>query len=83
MIRNGKFISDLPARELVLGTLCSQREGDKAPADLRVIELKTSTMRVEQSSLTGESMAVIKTNHAVPAVSCELQAKQCMVFAGQ
>lgn len=49
---------------------------------MRILELKTSTLRVEQSSLTGESVAVQKSNEAVPREDCELQAKDSIVFAG-
>lgn len=81
-LREGKEIPDLPARELVPGDIVELRVGDKAPADMRVLALKTSTLRVEQSSLTGESMAVIKTHHAIAHDDVELQGKECMIFAG-
>lgn len=81
VIRDGVAISDLPARELVPGDIVELRVGDKVPADMRVISLKTSTVRVEQSSLTGESMAVLKSNQNVEE-EIELQGKECMVFAG-
>ncbi|BBN18941.1 P-type Ca2+ transporter type 2C [Marchantia polymorpha subsp. ruderalis] len=79
--RNGIYIPDLPARELVPGDVVELRVGDKCPADMRVIKLQTSTFRVEQSSLTGESMAVIKTHQPVP-LDVELQGKENIVFAG-
>ncbi|MCO5546679.1 hypothetical protein L7F22_000114 [Adiantum nelumboides] len=63
IMRNGIFMSDLPARELVPGDIVKLRVRDKVPVDMRVAHLKTSTFRVEQSSLTGKSMAVIKTHH--------------------
>ncbi|ONK73672.1 uncharacterized protein A4U43_C04F34080 [Asparagus officinalis] len=66
--RDGCYVPDLPARELV-------------PGD--IVELiKTSTLRVEQSSLTGESMPVIKVTSPVFMDDCELQAKECMLFSG-
>ncbi|KAF3780311.1 Calcium-transporting ATPase 1 endoplasmic reticulum-type [Nymphaea thermarum] len=82
VLRNGTYVADLPARELVPGDIVELRIGDKVPADMRVAKLKTSTFRVEQSSLTGESMPVIKTVIPVFMEDCELQAKECMVFAG-
>lgn len=82
VIRDGEVISDLPARELVPGDIVELRVGDKAPADMRVIKLQTSTLRVEQASLTGESMAVLKSYHHVEFDDCELQGKESMVFAG-
>lgn len=53
-------ISDLLARELVPGDIVELHAGDRVPADLRVIELRTATLRAEQASLTGESVAVQK-----------------------
>lgn len=80
--RDRHFITNLPARELVPGDIVELKVGDKAPADLRVLHLITSTVRVEQSSLTGESMAVNKGHHKVDCEDVELQGKKCMVFAG-
>ncbi|XP_020598290.1 calcium-transporting ATPase, endoplasmic reticulum-type isoform X2 [Phalaenopsis equestris] len=82
VLRDGYFVQDLPARELVPGDIVELRVGDKVPADMRIAALKTSTLRIEQSSLTGESMPVIKTTSPVPIDDCELQAKECMLFSG-
>ncbi|KAJ9178105.1 hypothetical protein P3X46_010017 [Hevea brasiliensis] len=81
VIRDGKRITNLPAKELVPGDIVELRVGDKVPADMRVVELISSTLRVEQGSLTGESEAVNKTNKAV-AEDADIQGKRCMVFAG-
>ncbi|KAJ7514337.1 hypothetical protein O6H91_23G039900 [Diphasiastrum complanatum] len=82
VLRDGELIPDLLARELVPGDIVELRVGDKVPADMRVASLQTTTFRVEQSSLTGESQAVIKTPHAVQLEDVELQGKDCMVFSG-
>ena len=50
-------ISDLPARELVPGDVVQVHVGDKLPADVRVVSIKTATLRVEQASLTGEPVS--------------------------
>ncbi|XP_043699734.1 calcium-transporting ATPase 1, endoplasmic reticulum-type-like [Telopea speciosissima] len=81
VIREGKKISSLPAKDLVPGDIVELRVGDKTPADMRVLSLISSTVRVEQGSLTGESEAVNKTNKAVPE-DMDIQGKRCMVFAG-
>lgn len=81
VIREGKKISSLPAKELVPGDIVELRVGDKVPADMRVLNLISSTLRVEQGSLTGESEAVSKTTKAV-AEDVDIQGKKCMVFAG-
>jgi len=82
VLRDGCYILDLPARELVPGDIVELRVGDKVPADMRIVSLKTSTIRMEQSSLTGESMPVIKSTCPILVSDCELQSKECMVFAG-
>ncbi|KAK6158925.1 hypothetical protein DH2020_006239 [Rehmannia glutinosa] len=82
VLRDGYLVPDLPAHELVPGDIVELRVGDKVPADMRVAVLKTSTLRVEQSSLTGEAMPVLKGPNPVFMDDCELQAKENMVFAG-
>lgn len=81
VIRNGKKVPSLPAKELVPGDIVELRVGDKVPADMRVLALISSTLRVEQGSLTGESEAVSKTVKPVSEDS-DIQGKKCMVFAG-
>ena len=44
--------------------------------------MKTATVRVEQASLTGESVAVDKRVESVKDEDVELQGKTCMLFAG-
>lgn len=81
VIRDGKKLSNFPARELVPGDIVELRVGDKVPADMRVLSLISSTFRVEQGSLTGESEAVSKTVKAVTE-NTDIQGKKCMVFSG-
>ncbi|XP_011041968.1 PREDICTED: calcium-transporting ATPase 4, endoplasmic reticulum-type [Populus euphratica] len=81
VIRDQKKFSSLPAKELVPGDIVELRVGDKVPADMRVLNLISSTLRVEQGSLTGESEAVSKTAKPV-AENTDIQGKKCMVFAG-
>ncbi|KAF5733125.1 calcium-transporting ATPase endoplasmic reticulum-type [Tripterygium wilfordii] len=82
VLRDRYLIPELPARELVPGDIVELRVGDKVPADMRLAYLKTSTLRVEQSSLTGEAMPVLKGTSPIIMEDCELQAKENMVFAG-
>ncbi|KAK1394585.1 calcium-transporting ATPase 1, endoplasmic reticulum-type-like [Heracleum sosnowskyi] len=81
VIRSGKKVTNLPAKELVPGDIVELRVGDKVPADMRVVHLISSTLRVEQGSLTGESEAVSKNVKPVGEDN-DIQGKKCMVFAG-
>lgn len=81
VMRDGTKVSSLPAKELVPGDIVELRVGDKVPADMRVVALISSTLRVEQGSLTGESEAVSKTTKPVEE-NADIQGKKCMVFAG-
>ncbi|CDI85418.1 calcium-transporting ATPase, putative [Eimeria praecox] len=71
------------AATLVPGDLVDLRCGDKVPADCRVVELKTASFRVEQSQLTGESVAVLKDAEALPKSmrDCEIQSQRCLCFS--
>lgn len=80
--RDGKVVPNLPAKELVPGDIVELRAGDKVPADMRILYLISSTVRVEQGSLTGETDAVNKTHHKIDAEDMDIQGKECMVFAG-
>lgn len=55
--RDGKKI-EIPAPELTIGDIVVIDEGDKVPADLRLIEV--AELRIDESSLTGESAPVSK-----------------------
>ena len=50
----------VPADDLVVGDIIYVKGGDKVPADIRVVE--SSGMKVDNSSLTGESEAQTRNN---------------------
>jgi len=64
VIRNGTQ-SDVDAVNLVPGDILQLRIGDRVPADCRLVQLETATLKVEQASLTGESESVMKDTHRV------------------
>ena len=58
VLRDGVAVQ-LPARELVVGDVILLEAGDMIPADGRLIE--NASLKVDESALTGESLAVEKT----------------------
>lgn len=68
-------ILELPSRELVPGDIVEIHTGDKVPADVRIVQLKTAVLRAEQASLTGESVPVNKVSAPVGKEDCELQVR--------
>ncbi|RZL35574.1 MAG: hypothetical protein EOP35_13300 [Rubrivivax sp.] len=58
VLRDGRP-APIAARELVVGDLVLLAEGDRVPADVRLLQL--SNFAVDESLLTGESIAVDKT----------------------
>ena len=62
VIRDGKLVV-VPARELVPGDIVVLETGDYIAADLRLIEVVN--LKVQESSLTGESLPVEKETEAM------------------
>lgn len=59
VLRSGRTAT-IPAEELVPGDIIFLEAGGSVPADLRLLE--THSLRIEESSLTGESVPVDKTS---------------------
>ncbi len=78
VVRQGKR-STVPAEELVPGDVVVLTSGDKVPADLRLIELKT--LRIDEAALTGESVPVEKSLAAV-AAAAPIGDRSCMAYSG-
>ncbi len=70
---------DVDAADLVPGDVVSLASGDSLPADVRW--LQTHHLRVDESALTGESVPVDKSTHAV-ATDAALGDRLSMGYAG-
>ncbi|KAL0558096.1 hypothetical protein IC582_006660 [Cucumis melo] len=81
VLRNGCF-SILPATELVPGDIVEVAVGCKIPADMRMIEMLTSQLRVDQAILTGESSSVEKELESTRAANAVYQDKTNILFSG-
>uniref|UniRef100_A0A663ETX5 Calcium-transporting ATPase n=1 Tax=Aquila chrysaetos chrysaetos TaxID=223781 RepID=A0A663ETX5_AQUCH len=75
-------VQRIRARDIVPGDIVEVAVGDKVPADIRIIEIRSTTLRVDQSILTGESVSVIKHTEPVPDPRAVNQDKKNMLFSG-
>ena len=55
--------------------------GDKIPADIRLIKISSTTLKIDQSILTGESLSVIKHIDPVNEPNAVNQDKKNMLFS--
>ena len=78
VMRDGQRLTR-PADELVPGDVVFLQSGDKVPADLRLFRVKS--LQVQESVLTGESVAVEKYIEPV-ADDAELGDRNSMVYSG-
>ncbi|MEO1039546.1 MAG: HAD-IC family P-type ATPase [Pseudomonadota bacterium] len=79
VIRGGRAVK-IPIEELVPGDLVVLASGDRAPADIRLIE--ADTLQVDESMLTGESVAVVKQADDDAPHEGPLAGRTAELFAG-
>src|SRR5437016_5511779 len=78
VLREGGIVA-VPSRELVPGDVAVLSAGDRVPADARLFEV--ASLRVNEASLTGESLPVSKAVEPLPRDSF-LGDRKNMVFMG-
>jgi Ca2+-transporting ATPase len=78
VVRDGVERS-IPAEEVVPGDVAVVGEGDRVPADARVLEARS--LEVDESALTGESLPVTKRAEPV-AGDAPLAERASMLYAG-
>ena len=78
VLRGGKTIQ-LDTTQLVPGDIVTLAEGEKIPADLRILE--TANARVDESQLTGESEPISKNSAALRGEK-EIYEQSNMLFQG-
>jgi len=81
VIRNGQKL-DVPTRNVVIGDLLVLTQGDKIPADARIVQ--SSNLEINEASLTGESEPVKKmqVGNAINKEELPISDRQNMVFYG-
>ncbi|TFY50385.1 hypothetical protein EVG20_g11550, partial [Dentipellis fragilis] len=81
VLRSGQ-ICRIHATELVPGDIIAVAVGDKIPADCRLLSVSSSSFRIDQAILTGESVSVNKLVDNVPDVRAVKQDMTNMLFSG-
>jgi P-type Ca2+ transporter type 2C len=79
VVRDGRNV-DIPVAELVPGDIVLLEAGNIVPADIRV--LKSKSLKIDESALTGESVAVDKTTEPLKEDDLPLGDRYNMVFKG-
>jgi len=78
VVREGELLK-IPTKELVLGDIILLEEGDRIPADARLLQLKN--FRTMEAALTGESLPVNKNLEELPEKTL-LSDQKNMVWLG-
>jgi len=79
-VRIAAEIQSLPAEQLVPGDVVLLEAGDRVPADLRLLE--AARLAVQESALTGESLAVLKDAKAVLSADTGLAERLNCLYQG-
>lgn len=70
VVRNGEIV-EIDAGELVCGDLIEVGEGQQVPADCRIVKIKSTMLKADQSALTGESQPATKNEEKVSSADGE------------
>jgi Ca2+-transporting ATPase len=79
VVRDG-HVATIPARELVPGDVVALETGNYVPADMRLAE--AVNLRIEEASLTGESVPVIKRAEETMPSEASLGDRRNMAYMG-
>jgi magnesium-transporting ATPase (P-type) len=76
--RNGEW-KEIGAEEIVPGDIVRLKSGDRAPSDVRLIEV--TNLRIDESALTGESVPAEKNTEQV-GENAGVGDRSCMAYSG-
>ena len=79
VIRNNELVL-IHSSEITVGDVVVLEAGDLVPADGRIIE--NASLQIEEAALTGESVAVNKTDEPIENEDCPLGDRKNMAFMG-
>jgi Ca2+ transporting ATPase len=80
--RDGNDWATVNATELVPGDIVQIKTGDQIPADLRVVHIDSTTLKIAQDILTGESESVSKFTEGISSKINVNQDKKNICFSG-
>jgi P-type Ca2+ transporter type 2A len=80
VFRSGRA-SRIPASQIVPGDIVIVSVGDKIPADCRLLSVSSSSFRVDQAILTGESASVSKSVVVISDIKAVKQDMTNMLFS--
>jgi Ca2+ transporting ATPase len=81
VLRNG-IVRTVHSSNVVPGDIIMVAVGDKVPADARIAELQSTALTVDESMLTGESVAAQKHMTQITVPNAVNQDKRNMLFSG-
>ena len=71
---------EIPSEELVPGDICLLESGNRVPADIRLLDIKN--LAIDESLLTGESLAVSKSPALVSDTESQISDRTNMAYGG-
>jgi len=80
LLRDGKW-TETEARLLVPGDIVKVKVGDRVPADLRMVQMISVSLKIEEAPLTGESVSVEKIVKPMEGEAPMLQDQRNMLFS--
>ncbi|KAG5883334.1 hypothetical protein JTB14_003520 [Gonioctena quinquepunctata] len=75
-------VQKIKAKEIVPGDIVEVSVGDKIPADIRIITILSTTLRMDKSILTGETVSVVAHTDPIPDPRAVNQDKKNILFSG-
>ena len=82
MVLRDKKWQKIVSQELVPGDICKIQTGDKVPADMRVLKLESTGLKVDQSIFTGETKPTSKEDCVIDNKDAVIIEKRNMLFSG-
>ncbi|WP_090858228.1 calcium-translocating P-type ATPase, PMCA-type [Paraliobacillus sp. PM-2] len=79
VLRDGEWIT-IPSTDVVVGDIIKLSSGDRIVADMRII--KSDSLEIEESALTGESIPVSKTSDKILGNDLDFADQYNMAFMG-